>query len=1135
MNILKNLIERCHQRREKPLKQRRTVVTPAPYKGFPYHFTVYYAHKHPVKLYELEESDISFMPIGSAPWSDNGPRDLGGDRFLKRQGIEDWTIRYWHKSWGIQVYTGIPSERDGARWHDLDFTYEALCAAPDAVLSCIEILINAVVNPLLTMSKSGGIRFSCRIPDYLHPKTEVSTQYIYKHTPTVENPYHRDVYLEISGEEGYNCWDARYEILLGNLLEPPAIVKEVLFTVIDALRAELHVPAPLGEEKPKSTPQAVPVTSLSFGSHSLDLAKLAFIKRGFTYVRENNGFHYWLPAGSMDDDAQVSLWERDGIVWVRASTSDIGLPMEPTPITDVWNDTDLLPPIPAAGLPVSDTVLTVREGKLSPLAIKRPAPVLHKIEHPEKVYETLEETAAQIQRAFDGTARITGLIAEKGDGKSHAAASYVLNNRAISLSSKSWHAEETAQGFQKRNLPSIVHRRSRQYLWEQVKEIPAEVRMTTPFQGGNVCEDPERCDALEKKGGDPSESICPECPVYAECQKRGYLSQPSNLQRAKVQISEVPPHLFLNPQHGIKVEEMFGQADETDRLCIIDEIEAHELFLTCSIPKDVLEEWSVKWQGSALGNFAKALLNALETKGQPYSNAVRRIRTTFLAFEQHKEELIRQMCQVNVRGKVVARDLVDSETGKELARFTIEFEGGSCAHIPLDNEAGEELRTKGLPVFSLDSFVLDAETRIPMQMGQAIELGILDISTVENIQSFPTAYPNPNWTLWHHLKRFFTYYTGDDDAPMIWHNKVLKFWVPPVLHPKVKRLLFMSDTLSDRDLRRTFPGEEIAITRVPPAAWVPTNKVFQIRTGTYSPETLLQHYSDWNVTGISKTGQQFFSGILAEIEREPNVKHGIITYKPLIRQLTDVLKKENVCFVRHFKNFEKLAEALEETQIIWIVGTPIWETGVIWRQAQILFGNDEKPLFYETEPDRCRYKDDRVQSVYEQKAITILKRIIGYMGLNRLPNKKVVLVTSIELPDTTDRPETLLFDWEDFEVAGGLDKLPDVIAKRQRFEMERDNLTAESSRNEVERVLGCSARQANRVLKKIRGGNIQRVLFRDQIHGLLSTGEKTTGELVASIDGHPTSIRNELKRLIDAGEIVKVRWGVYSLPSQVKH
>ena len=119
------------------------------------------------------------------------------------------------------------------------------------------------------------------------------------------------------------------------------------------------------------------------------------------------------------------LWERDGTVWVGASTSDAGLPMEPTSITDVWDDTGILPATPTAGFPVSETVLAVREGKLSPLAIKRPSPVLQKLEHTAKVYETLEKTAVQIQRAFDGTARIAGLLAEKGTGKSYAVESYV--------------------------------------------------------------------------------------------------------------------------------------------------------------------------------------------------------------------------------------------------------------------------------------------------------------------------------------------------------------------------------------------------------------------------------------------------------------------------------------------------------------------------------------------------------------------------------------------------------------------------------------------------------------------------------------------------------------------------------------
>ena len=145
--------------------------------------------------------------------------------------------------------------------------------------------------------------------------------------------------------------------------------------------------------------------------------------------------------------------------------------------------------------------------------------------------------------------------------------------------------------------------------------------------------------------------------------------------------------------------------------------------------------------------------------------------------------------------------------------------------------------------------------------------------------------------------------------------------------------------------------------------------------------------------------------------------------------------------------------------------------------------------------------------------------------------KKVVLMTSLELPNITNRPETLLFDWEDFEIAGGLNKLPGVIATRERFETEAANLTAESGRGEVERILGCSPRQANRMLKKLRGGKPLRVPFREQILSLLANGEKRTAELMASIDGHPKAIDNELRSLVDKGEVVRVRRGVYTLPS----
>lgn len=68
------------------------------------------------------------------------------------------------------------------------------------------------------------------------------------------------------------------------------------------------------------------------------------------------------------------------------------------------------------------------------------------------------------------------------------------------------------------------------------------------------------------------------------------------------------------------------------------------------------------------------------------------------------------------------------------------------------------------------------------------------------------------------------------------------------------------------------------------------------------------------------------------------------------------------------------------------------------------------------------------------------------------------------------------------------------------------------------------------MLNKLRGGKAPRVPFREQIFEMLTDGEKKTAEFIAAINGNPHAIGNELKRLADAGEIVKVQRGVYARP-----
>ena len=459
--------------------------------------------------------------------------------------------------------------------------------------------------------------------------------------------------------------------------------------------------------------------------------------------------------------------------------------------------------------------------------------------------------------------------------------------------------------------------------------------------------------------------------------------------------------------------------DEKDgRLCAVDEAGAHLPFTRVSASKEVLETWGIKWQGSALGNFAKALLNALEIKEQAKdSGIVRRIRTAMQAFVGQKEILIQQM-------------------------------------------NGEDL----------------------------------------------------NWTLWHQLEYFFQHYQRDADTPMIWNEGKLQCWVPSML-----------------EAEKVYPDD---LKNSEPKPWLTGSRVFQIRTDIYSEHQILNYENSWDDLSLSEIGKRFFHGIHAEIEREPNVQHLLICNQRAAGQVANLTSKENVRCLSHIKrvvNTETLRSEFELADVIWIVGVPYWPPHLIWKQAQILFGDDAEPLCYDVEFNPYHYKDERIHGLSEQNVVGILTRIIGHARLNRLPNKTVVILTGLRLPGITDRPETHLFDWEDFEIAGRLDKLEETITTRQRFEEEQANLTAESSREKVEEVLGVSKSQANRILTKLRGG--KRPTMREQIHTLLSDGEKKTAALVEAIEGHPNAIKNELKRLVDTGEIVKVRRAVYTLPS----
>lgn len=1013
MKSLKNIIERCQERRENPLRQRKTTIVAATHKkGLPYEHTVYCAHRYSTTYYALEKANISFMPIGRAPGNDRGPRTYDAPyRYQKPQGWEDWTLRRWRESWGIQIYTGAPSEQHGAQWTDVIIKYEALQDAPKIVLDCVTALAKAVVNPLLTLTKSGDLRFSYRIPNYQHPHLKADKSYIYK-----KNRNEETLYVEILGEKGLSRWDARYEIITGNLLDPPIISKDTLFKPLDTLRNILHQPGSTTIEDSTNQIDEIYISPISLGSHKLDLAKEVFLRHGFIYLQEKNGFHQMTPVHNKDPNKHVSFWERDRIVWVRASTPEFDIPIEATPITDIWDDTGIIKVQSTKTLHQTGIYHDVQQQKISPLAIKRPKTTLKKL--PDQTDEHNTFSKEDIQDFLNGDTRILVLQFDSIFEQNNLIKSILSENTTLRLNVEHEHlVEKVEEHCNDTNQQNFARFKPRMHLWEKVKYIPIDERVKNPFKNGNVCEDAQRCDTLERKGGDPNIHICPHCPVYTTCQKEGYLAQHLLLQQAKVQVL-TDTQLFFTSESTHAERHILKQVDKTDRLNIILEPIVQSQTNTAELSIQRLQEWIVNWRGEVLGNFANFLMNAFQPNNMYYSDTIKRIRSTVQAFEWQEEEIVRQMQQVNVTCQVTEPGYVDPDTAQELAKFTIKFKGGVTAYVPINNDTRDLLIERNLLVYDPKFFQLNTDMKTPMSMQQAIELGILKTDTVDHIEDFPTVCQNPNWTMWHQLKHFFNYYSRNEDVRILWHDDVLLFRWTTTIHPSIKRLLITTTSLNQQQIHRLFPDEKIEFRPIKPNTWKKGNRVFQIRTGLYAREILLDARGNWDVIGLTNMGARIFARILVEIEKDPNVIHTVISYAAALKQLKELVKTENVNFVRNTDNYfisnlvvkQDFQQAIEEAQVIWIAGCPELPTGNVWRQAQTLYGNDSKPLRYDKDSDTGHYKDERLHRTYKQMIVNAIKTIINAAKLDQLENKTIVIISDVDIPNITSRPETLLFD-----------------------------------------------------------------------------------------------------------------------------
>ena len=733
-----------------------------------------------------------------------------------------------------------------------------------------------------------------------------------------------------------------------------------------------------------------------------------------------------------------------------------------------------------------EKVTGVREGLVSPLELRRVEPPLPE-ERGDRVLRTIAENQDEIAKAFKQSARVVFLRGATGDGKTEC---YILEAKSgrhvatclpslplaeqvhdrflnADCGSTSW--QSRYNGYDDKDAITAV---------KITPESPFEDRVRAFHQGAVICVDPLKCEASQKRGIPAPMGVCMDCLVQTDCAKTAYLSQIPAAQLTHV-LCIAMPKLFIDPSFSGFFSQL-SKGQPKDRLHVIDEAKAHDMFIDYSLDKERLQQWVRDWKGYKLGLFAEAVLTLLEVEtADPYeiAKAVGNLDDDDVAV------MARQASHFRVRYIRSAESKADPETNKPLAKHAVQFDNGRIVFIAIDFDAYKRLIELDIP--ALQPAEIEPFGHFMLTPMQAFRFGIYRNETVDDFAEIPRIYESEKWTCFQQLKAFAERYKRADDAPIAYFQGVLHWVNPPVLHERVKHLVCMSATLHREGLDRGFNSEKVTFIETPPTHWVNGYGAFQVRSGAYPRRSLLEYTPDYKtVTGLSDTGARFIDLIETEIKRDRKLKHAIITVNAIVdMKRSDLLKKHpNLLNVHSFHTMEGL-DYTDTGIVFWVLGCPNVKNSVIEDRAKVIYGDDEIPLNYEYNKETGTYTDARLQACWESEVSALMTQAVGRARLNRLANTAIVF-SNVLIPDFTGR--AVGFVPEDLEVASGLDNLKDVANQRTEAENKAGETPKKTARQREQEARDLKAEQKAEVYRLYTAG-----MSKADIHRRTKTSRST--------------------------------------------
>ena len=524
---------------------------------------------------------------------------------------------------------------------------------------------------------------------------------------------------------------------------------------------------------------------------------------------------------------------------------------------------------------------------------------------------------------------------------------------------------------------------------------------------------------------------------------------------------------------------------------VIDEVVAHNLYLSYEYTFADFQALAKAWEGEALGEFFTQVLRCLHTEDTDPLSAIQEYLKTI--DDDTKGVISQQMTQIPKGVSVMAHTLRHKDTGEVLSEYEVVDNAENQWVIPVSPDAEKILRRKKVPTLAYQegSRLQPPSAKIGVSPYGLLRRGEISVSEIQG------RLWSKHWTLLDQLLKAVkldiqwigTKYNAKGEPVCC---DTLTLTIPPQVNPIVKRLVLMGGTLDVENLKQAFLGQQVKITveEGKTAAYAPGVQTYQFTDGRVTHQSVFEYETDAEgktlydeqtnapvVIGIKPTALTFLAHLCRLAERqiaEGNLPPVFISYKdftePPIADLPIGRRMHNCLQVKHFDLTRGLN--FEGVKAFITYGYPkSARPDVVKQTAETLHHADEKPLDFTYErvnettdgyqaENIGQYKDPRVEAVRQQLTRDKSKQALYRARPTRWEGTLTLNVSAEPIPGWTERATG--FICSDFYRAESFEEIGARIA-------ERTALNAESSIADYQQAYGVSERHARRLWEQAGG------------------------------------------------------------------